>query len=47
VLLADDAIVGGHLALSNALNLILLDVLMPYMNGGGGGTDVPPEIVRC
>jgi CheY-like chemotaxis protein len=33
VLLAEDAIVGGHLALSDAPDLILLDVQMPYMNG--------------
>jgi CheY-like chemotaxis protein len=33
LLLAEDAIVGGRLALSDAPDLILLDVQMPYMNG--------------
>jgi putative two-component system response regulator len=33
LLVAEDAIVGGRLALSDAPDLILLDVQMPYMNG--------------
>jgi DNA-binding response OmpR family regulator len=33
VLLAEDGIVGGHLALNASPNLILVDVHMPYMSG--------------
>lgn len=33
VLLAEDGIVGGRLALSASPDLILLDVQMPYLNG--------------
>ena len=33
VLLAEDGIVGGHLALNASPDLILLDVEMPYLNG--------------
>jgi DNA-binding response OmpR family regulator len=33
VLLAEDGIVGGHLALKASPDLILLDVHMPYLSG--------------
>jgi CheY-like chemotaxis protein len=33
VLLAEDGIVGGHLALNASPNLILVDVDMPFLNG--------------
>jgi DNA-binding response OmpR family regulator len=33
VLLAEDGIVGGHLALNATPSLILVDVDMPYLNG--------------
>lgn len=33
VLLAEDGIVGGHLALNAAPDLILVDVNMPYLTG--------------
>lgn len=33
VLLAEDGIAGGHLALRSSPDLILVDVLMPYLNG--------------
>jgi CheY-like chemotaxis protein len=33
VLLAEDGIAGGHLALNASPNLILVDVDMPYLNG--------------
>jgi DNA-binding response OmpR family regulator len=33
VLLAEDGIVGGHLALNASPDLILVDVQMPYMSG--------------
>jgi two-component system, OmpR family, alkaline phosphatase synthesis response regulator PhoP len=33
VLLAEDGIVGGHLALNTAPDLILVDVHMPYLSG--------------
>jgi CheY-like chemotaxis protein len=33
VLLAEDGIVGGHLALNGSPDLILVDVHMPYLSG--------------
>jgi CheY-like chemotaxis protein len=33
VLLAEDGIAGGHLALNGSPNLILVDVDMPFLNG--------------
>lgn len=33
VLLAEDGIVGGHLALNASPDLILVDVYMPYLSG--------------
>lgn len=33
VLLAEDGIVGGRLALDSSPNLVLVDVEMPYLNG--------------
>jgi twitching motility two-component system response regulator PilH len=33
VIVADDGIVGGHLALTSAPDLVLVDVQMPHMSG--------------